>query len=163
MLTMAVFDLFFRFMSRASSNSPWGPSHHFFFFFCRRNHKIFEQRACAKEKWQDSSIYVTLLAGVTKRRGSFRGGGEAAAKNGCSGWRNLHTLCFVACLVTSNNRLALKSPGRGLERDFFFFWVTPSQIFRFDAQLSVAVVSGCEPMQHLGLWSTQKRSETLAS
>lgn len=51
-----------------------------------------------------------------------------------------HPLCFVACLVTSNNRLALKSPGRGLETFLPpLSSITRSQIFRFDAQLSVAV------------------------
>lgn len=50
-----------------------------------------------------------------------------------------HPLCFVACLVTSNNRLALKSPGRGLETFSPLSSITRSQIFRFDAQLSAAV------------------------
>ena len=45
--------------------------------------------------------------------------GAVAAKNGRPGWQNPRSLYVVACLVTSNNRLAVKSPGPR-PRDFFF-------------------------------------------
>lgn len=69
--------------------------------------------------------------------------GEVGGKNGRHGRADPCTLCFVACLVTSKNRLELKSPVLR-PRDILQPTALTSVV---DDWISVAVSSGCEPME----------------
>lgn len=62
--------------------------------------------------------------------------------------KNPRTLCFVASLVTSNNRLAVKSPGPR-PKDFSF--CNAYTFFSHHAWISVPVLTGCKPMKHFTL------------
>ena len=123
---------------------------------CRCNRKI----SCSLSMRGVKVIGLFNLCHAVRRTGRALWLSLQEAETGRAGWKNPRTLCFVACLVTSNNRLALKSPGPR-PTDFFFFYRTLLKL-SFDAQISVPVLTGCEPMKHFIPWSKQKRSETLA-